>query len=41
MIGYNEDVMARSLDAIWGWTSPVSSVAFSFLSRMAAIGYEE
>jgi hypothetical protein len=41
MIGYNQNVIARSLDAIGGWTSPGASVAFSFLSRVAAMGYEE
>ena len=41
MIGYNEHVIARSLDAIWGWTSPGASLAFSFLSRLPATGYEE
>jgi hypothetical protein len=41
MIRYNEDVIARSLDAIGGWTSPGASLAFSFLSRVAATGYEE
>src|ERR1039458_6569486 len=28
MIGCNQDVYARSLDAIWGWTSPGASLAF-------------
>ena len=41
MIGYNQDVIARSLDAIGGWTSLGTSLAFCFLSRVAAIGYEE
>jgi hypothetical protein len=41
MNGYNQAVIARSLDAIWGWTSPGASLAFCFLSRVAAIGYEE
>jgi hypothetical protein len=41
MIGYKQDVIARSLDAIGGWTSPGDSLAFCFLSHVAAIGYEE
>src|ERR1017187_9986874 len=41
MIGCNQDVYARSLDAIWGWTSPGASLAFSFLSTVAATGYED
>jgi hypothetical protein len=41
MIEYNQDVIARSLDAIAGWTSPGASLAFSFLCRVAPTGYEE
>jgi hypothetical protein len=41
MIEYSHSVIAGSLDAIRRWTSPGASLAFSFLSRVAAIGYEE
>ena len=41
MIGYNQDLTARSLDAIWGWTSPGASLAFCFLSLVATTGYKE
>jgi len=30
MIGYNQNVIARSLNAIGGWTSPGASLAFCF-----------
>jgi len=41
MIEWKQDTVARSLNAIWGWTSPGASLAFCFLSRVAATGYEE
>ena len=41
MIECNPDVIARSLDAIVGWTSPGALLAFSFLCCLAATGYEE
>ena len=41
MIECNPDVIARSLDAIGGWTSPGALLAFSFLCCLAETGYEE
>ena len=36
-----QDVTARSLNAIGRWTSPGDSLAFCFLSHLAATGCEE
>ena len=41
MLEHNQDEIARSLDAMRGWTSSGDSLAFCFLSHVAAIGYEE
>ena len=41
MIEYNQDMIARSLTAIKGWTSPGASLASSLLCRLAPTGYEE
>ena len=40
MTEFNQSVVARSLNAITGWTSPGDSLAFCFLSPVIAIGYE-